>query len=336
MRGVVVAVLLLGCGAAPTDGKRYLGDRDFRRATLEDSLVSSTNAYGALRLTHYAHDWDALPVWNPACAPVGEPVAQLELDDPLLGEHAFFRYPVQLVNERATGPQLVDVRLADGSLGRALSCASCHSRVVEGVTVPGLANQTFDVGALLGATWPPGHVDVSASGTETPIAIADLRSASLQHNLQASGEVRNGRIALAIRIETLIVTAHGGALRPPREVALALADYLATLAPPAIASNAVFEDHCASCHAGEAMSGPPVEAATVATDPRAADSPDRGTGGYRVPSLRGVGTRGALFHDASVPSIDALLDPARTGGHPFSRTLSSDERAVLNAYLHAL
>ena len=55
-----------------------------------------------------------------------------------------------------------------------------------------------------------------------------------------------------------------------------------------------------------------------------------------MPSLRGVGTRGALLHDASVPSLDALLDPARTGGHAFTQALSDADRASLAAYLHAL
>lgn len=276
----LAALLLVGCGAAPTDGERYLHDAAFRRAALEASLVSTDNAYATLRLAHYGRDWEALPAWSPACAPAGALVEPLDLADPQLGERAFFRYPAQLVPDGTEGvPHLIDVQLADGSLGAALSCASCHSRIVDGVTVPGLANQTFDVGAIFGASWPPGHVDVSASGTEPPIAIADLRAVSLQHNLQASGEVKNDRVALAIRIETLVITSHGGVLRPPREVTLALADYLATLAPAPAPPNAVFEAHCASCHAGEALSGPPVDAATVGTDPRAAASPDRGTGG---------------------------------------------------------
>ena len=341
MRVVVILYFLVGCAATPTEGQRYLHDRDFRRAALESSLVSSDNAYAALRLAHYGNDWDALPEWNPPSTPSGDEPVALQLDDPQLGEHAFFRYPAQLVPRETHGvPHLVDVRLADGSRGPALSCATCHSRLVDGVTVAGLPNQTLDVGAIFGAAWPPGLVDVSGSGDEPPIAIADLRSASLQRNLQASGEVRNSRIALAVRIETLIITSHGGVLRPPREVTLALADYLATLAPPAIAPNAIFEARCASCHAGDSLSGPPVDATIVGTDPRAAASADRGTGGYRVPSLRGVGTRGALLHDASVPTLEALFDAARPGGHPFtqvlSEPLSTEDRAALLPYLHAL
>ncbi len=336
MRGLA-ALCLVGCGAAPTDGERYLRDGAFRRAALEASLVSTDNAYARLRLSHYGRDWDALPEWNPATAPAGEQITALDLDDPRLGEHAFFRYPAQLVPAATKDvPHLVEVRLADGTVSPALSCASCHSRVVGGVTVPGLANQALDVGAIFGAAWPPGHVDVSGSGDEPPIAIADLRAVSLQHNLQASGEVRNARVALAIRIETLIITSHGAVLRPPRGVTLALADYLATLAPPAVPRNTVFDAHCASCHAGDELSGPPVDVALVGTDPRAAESPDRGTGGYRVPSLRGVGTRGALLHDASVPSLDAFLDPVRAGGHPFAQALCDADRASLAAYLHAL
>jgi hypothetical protein len=51
--------------------------------------------------------------------------------------------------------------------------------------------------------------------------------------------------------------------------------------------------------------------AAIGTDPTFGSSRDRGTGACRVPSLRGVGSRGPLLHDASVPSAAALLDPAR-------------------------
>jgi hypothetical protein len=74
----------------------------------------------------------------------------------------------------------------------------------------------------------------------------------------------------------------------------------------------------------------------VGTDPTIGESPIRGTGTYRVPSLRGVGSRGPLLHDASVPSIDALLDPARSGGHRFGLSLPAEDREELLTYLRSL
>jgi hypothetical protein len=62
-----------------------------------------------------------------------------------------------------------------------------------------------------------------------------------------------------------------------------------------------------------------------------------------------VGSRGALFHDASAPDLAVFLDPARvtpgyTGGrspgpvpgHPFDLALDAADRAALLAYLQAL
>ncbi|HEX6837776.1 MAG TPA: c-type cytochrome, partial [Polyangia bacterium] len=152
---------------------------------------------------------------------------------------------------------------------------------------------------------------------------------------------------LAIRIETLIITSHAGAVRPPREVALALAAFLASLAPPpppepppgssAAAGAARFASDCASCHRPPTFAGGIIPLAVIGTDPRVGQSSDRGTGGYRVPSLRGVTTRGRLLHDGSVADVPSLFDPARAvAGHAFGLTLSADDRAALVAYLATL
>jgi hypothetical protein len=87
----------------------------------------------------------------------------------------------------------------------------------------------------------------------------------------------------------------------------------------------------------------------VGTDPAIGLSADRGTGTYRVPSLRGVGSRPLLLHDASVPSLDVMFDPARTSdgyakstrggavkGHVFGLALDDAQRADLLAYLRGL
>jgi mono/diheme cytochrome c family protein len=357
---------MFGCVSPTDETGRFLDDAAFRREALTASLLAPDNAYSVLRLDHYGHDWDELPVWNPTVqsldetfAPAGDERA-LELDDPQLGREAFFRYPAQLSATLdharmatnlagfgfAVAPTFAGgVVLAKGQDGRwraALTCASCHARVVDGRVVVGVANQALDLGRLFTAPWPKGQVDVSASADETPVAIPDLRAVAWQANLQAAGAVRNDRIALAIRIETLLITAHGAVVRPPREVALALADFLRALAPPVpqpdgVASRgaALFAERCAGCHMGEGRSGPPVPAATVGTDARVALSADRGTGGYRAPSLLGVADRGALFHDASVQGLDELLDPSRGGGHRFGLDLDDGDRAALRAFLIA-
>ena len=66
-------------------------------------------------------------------------------------------------------------------------------------------------------------------------------------------------------------------------------------------------------------------------------SPARGTGGYRIPSLRGLADRGALLADGSVPDLEALLDGDRaTPGHRYGTQLSPDERNHLIQFLESL
>jgi cytochrome c peroxidase len=112
----------------------------------------------------------------------------------------------------------------------------------------------------------------------------------------------------------------------------------------------VFSIACAACHVPPRLTGPPVALAIVGTDPTLGVSADRGTGAYRVPSLRGVGSRGPLLHDGTIPSVDALFDPTRlTGGfsqrlhgsgpvagHAFGLDLADADRRALTDYLGAL
>lgn len=81
----------------------------------------------------------------------------------------------------------------------------------------------------------------------------------------------------------------------------------------------------------------------------------RGTGYYRVPSLRGVWYRGPFFHEGSLARLEDVFDPKRlepgyvpTGfkghdgkrrgvvGHEFGLKLSAPERADLIAFLRTL
>jgi hypothetical protein len=93
----------------------------------------------------------------------------------------------------------------------------------------------------------------------------------------------------------------------------------------------------------------------VATDPGLALKTRKGTGFYKIPSLRGVWYRPGLLHNASVSSLEELFDPARLKpdyvgagwrppgvkaraipGHAFSLRLPTDEKAALLAFLRSL
>ena len=90
----------------------------------------------------------------------------------------------------------------------------------------------------------------------------------------------------------------------------------------------------------------------VGTDPAAAMRTRRGTGFYKVPSLRGVWYRNAFGHGGWVDTLDEWLDPARlkedyvpkglpTGsgpirGHEFGLKLAPGDRQALIAFLKTL
>lgn len=93
----------------------------------------------------------------------------------------------------------------------------------------------------------------------------------------------------------------------------------------------------------------------VGTDPRLAMTTRRGTGYYRVPSLRGVWYREPILHDGSLATLEDLFDPMRlrpgyypTGfkgiavenrpvkGHAFALNLSFADRRALMDFLRTL
>ena len=94
---------------------------------------------------------------------------------------------------------------------------------------------------------------------------------------------------------------------------------------------------------------------SVGTDPRLAMTTRRGTGYYKVPSLKGVWYRGPFEHNGSVETLEDWFDPRRvrddyvtTGwkgygvktravkGHEFGLKLSDDDRRALIAFLKTL
>ncbi len=260
---------------------------------------------------------------------------------------------------------------ADGRVRVSSTCAQCHASRSNGVVDAVLANRAMDVGqarllaltvdptapsAANDATSPadlarlgPGRSDVMADGIFDPFAVSDLGGLAdwpyLHHN---ANWFNRGTATLAVRCETLFISASEQKTRIPRVLAWAVARYLRSLPPPPPADppspasahgQAIFAaGPCPSCHTPPLFSSARlIGVAEIGTDPAAGASPVRHTGYYRVPSLRGVGRQAPYFHHGAVPSLEALFDPARTEpGHPFGLSLSADDRAALIAYLRTL
>jgi Di-haem oxidoreductase, putative peroxidase len=91
---------------------------------------------------------------------------------------------------------------------------------------------------------------------------------------------------------------------------------------------------------------------SVGTDPGLATQTRRGTGFYKVPSLRGVWYRNAFSHSGQAATLEEWFDPARLRndyvargfhlgpgpiqGHEFGLKLSADDRQALIAFLKTL
>lgn len=356
-------------------GRAYADDIAVGRAALEASIVDATNSYSARRLKEYTADgWGALPVLMPRVAPVfvGQPPGAFEVLPTdtadwtadgvrALGEAGFYRWPSQIVEALRgvlddpaelrrigllPGPDgslpLVWVELPSG-IYPAITCATCHARRdADGRWVPGRPSD-FNYSALYAGGWGPGRVDVTPDGIENPTAVTDLRPVRFQQYLHKAATLQNDLLALAVRSETLMITSARQNWRPSRALAFSMAWFFWGLgeALPAVPTDtpgrAVFDRICAGCHAGEGMTSSPKPLAAIGTAAAVGESPARGTGHWRVPSLRGVGDRGRLFSAGQVPDLETLLDPDRVApGHPFGLDLSAEDRAALLVFLRAL
>jgi mono/diheme cytochrome c family protein len=302
-----------------------------------------------------------------------------------LGRRAFETFPVQVsssagavtesmasveryglwVDGRGRVGGLVRVAMADGSERFAVTCATCHARPDEaGRLAHGATNHRFDWGAAAHRAalrrgspeeavthlleWGPGQVDVTPDAVDNATAITDLRAIRYQPYLHWAGTLENDLVALAVRLETLLITSMNESVRPPREVAFALALYLWRMSdggrPGDAAAEpegaALFARHCGSCHAADgtvARARMPIE--QVGTEPSVGESPTRGTGSYRVPSLWRVAERSQLLHDGRVESLEELLDPARleeVPGHDYATRLDADQRAALLRFVRTI
>jgi len=171
--------------------------------------------------------------------------------------------------------------------------------------------------------------------------------------------------------------------RAPDEALYALALYIYSLQVPpnlhalsekARAGQKIFErEGCAGCHTPPLYTNnkltlaegftPPSDqpsyleslALSVATDPGLALKTRKGTGYYKVPSLKGLWYRGSYLHDGSVANLEEMFDPDRVKdshvpggwklpdtktraikGHPFGLSLKPEERTHLIAFLETL
>lgn len=171
-------------------------------------------------------------------------------------------------------------------------------------------------------------------------------------------------------------------LRLPDEALYALALYVESLQPPpnphrydatAAAGEKVFtRSGCPACHAPPyyttgkltlAKGYQPAEAIarqydllriSVNTDTGLALNTRKGTGFYKIPSLRGVWYRGRYLHDGAVTSLEEMFNPERlkpsfvpsgfhgldpqraVPGHEFGLQLSPGDRELLIAFLKTL
>jgi mono/diheme cytochrome c family protein len=173
-----------------------------------------------------------------------------------------------------------------------------------------------------------------------------------------------------------------GIHRTPDAMLYALAKFVYSLRPPenpnkpdakAKRGNVIFRSAgCVNCHTPPLYTNnrlspakgfvPPawllnqVDAIpiSVGTDPNLALKTRKGTGFYRVPSLRMLWLEGCFLHDGAIGTLEELLNPARLNpdfrssnwhaatpahaveGHPFGLDLSVPDRTDLIAFLRTL
>ncbi len=315
-----------------------------------------------------------------------------------LGKRVFFEYPMRSevfmewgLMKRALADEVGVERTADGAIpglvvfanvdGRTrvgITCAICHTAVRDGELVIGAARRRFDYGKLRleffadtkafvepelarrMATWGPGRADVTEDNDEDPVAIPDLWHLRDEQVLTQAGTIdHSSPLALAIRQDTQLTHSNHQRIRPPRELAWALAIYLYTLRPPPRTPQAsfaqlargagLFATGCAKCHDNAAYAGRPIEHVRVGTDPALATGQARGTGRYRVAPLVDVVHAAPYLHHGAVRDLNELLTKPRLAadfegrlgrgpipGHTFGTELSDSDRADLISFLEIL
>ncbi len=360
-------------------GRAYVSDSVFRRDILENSIENPNNMYSAERLAKYAvaDGWDALPEYSPTVLPFGPTNPEPSRFDPpewtheglmVAGKLAFENYPMRSdwrFDVLLESPERhIEAGLAQNTNGHigglvtdtakpglAWTCATCHSSVVDGNYISGRSNEFIDVAALytmagkttsVAKNWGPGRIDPTNDHSDNASNIPDLRAVRFQSHLHLTATLKNSLIALAIRVETLLIISSNQTTRPPRELAFAIAYYLWNLEAPkpleAGEGRSVFKKNCSSCHHFDGTTAPPIPVEIIGTDPTLGRSSARGTGYYRIPSLAHVGSRGRFLHDGAETSLDEFFDPTqhkRKAGHPHGTSLTPAERKNLAEFLRS-
>ncbi len=303
-----------------------------------------------------------------------------------LGKRVFYEYPLRsevfaehaLRSEKLAGsiglqpdengvwPGVIAFQTLDGASEIGITCALCHVSLDEGSSIVGEARRDLDYGEMrlayyrdTGATlaedvrarmsrWGPGRADITQDDDEDPVAIVDLWGVRDHEYLTQSGTIHQIHpAALAIRQETQLLHANQERIRPPRELAWALAMYVYSLTPPEMQAapltaaetrgKELFSQHCNHCHRDKNHGGLPVAAASIGTDPVLANGSARGTGLYRPTPLTRVANAAPYLHDGTVRTLESLLDAKRSiPGHRYGTKLPKADRDALVAFMETL
>jgi mono/diheme cytochrome c family protein len=275
-------------------------------------------------------------------------------------------YGVIVHDDRYVGLGLAEV---EGRTRVVVTCASCHASLGADGRPSGVrANRAYDharlrldhggthEAALVDTTRAedldklgPGRSDVQHDQLFNPYAFPDFGGlVDMPYLHHTANWYHRGVASLAIRVETVFMSHGRNASRPPRVLMWALAEYLRSLPPPPPSDpsspasergRVVFEQQaCDVCHTPPLYSSelrPTLE--EIGTDDAAGRSPIRGTGRWRVPSLRGVGGNGPYLHHGAVATLEQLFDPQREEpGHGFGLELDAAARADLIAFLRTI
>jgi mono/diheme cytochrome c family protein len=264
----------------------------------------------------------------------------------------------------------------DGIVRVGETCSQCHSSIgPDGELTGARSNRAMDVGAtrLLvqgltpgalppeldstsAADWDrlgPGRTDVLGDGLFNPFAFPDFGGLGdmplLQHNANWR---QQGTATLAVRCETLFITSNSQKTRPPRVLVWALSVYLRSLepmpplrdrgdVPQADRGEEVFtEAGCSGCHVPPLYTSESlISIQAIGTDPAAGESESRGTGYYRIPSLRGIARLAPYLHHGAFDTLQAMFQPGRDEeepGHTYGLDLSEEDRSALIAFLETI
>lgn len=234
---------------------------------------------------------------------------------------------------------------------------------------------TLDELIAAGESIPAGVTARANTSMLVPPQIPDLIGVADRHYLDHTGLVRQRGIGDLMRYSSLAQDlfaldrygdrpghSAGHASRYSDAQLYALALYVYSLKPPrnpnrfgaaAATGKKIFEhESCGRCHTpplytnnklvpveGFTGRGEDAMETTIGVDPRYTLETHKGTGYYKVPSLKGVWYRGPFEHNGRAATLEDWFDPTRlrsVKGHPFGLSLSAVDRQALIQYLRTL